>query len=175
MSPASYENVNDYLQSLVLRPDQMPSGWSAYNYMIDNVLDNVQQERSAGCGSGSMLSVPPVVNPVGVVYDEDDAKLYTVSGGHAPELSEIFATYDNPALTFGTIKGNLDDCISLAEQQNPIDGGVATTIDGIMKRMSAPKYGAESVAYMATVGEDGTPARKGSSWPARGTRSCSST
>ena len=135
----------------------MPSSWSIYN----SVLDNVQQERSAGCGSDSMLSVPPIVTPVGVVYDEGGAKLYSVSGGHAPELSEVFATYDNPALTFGTIKGNLDDCTSLTEQPNPIDSGVYTTVHGTMKRMSAPKYGEESVAYMATVGEDGTPAPQG--------------
>jgi hypothetical protein len=160
ISAASYENVNAYLQSRTLRLDQMPSGWSVYNNSL-SVLDNVQQERSAGCGSDSMLSVPPVIAPVGIVFDEDGAKLYTVSGGHAPELTEIFATYDNPALTFGTIKGNLDDCTSLTEQPNPIDSGVYTTVHGTMKRMSAPKYGQENVAYMATVGEDGTPAPQG--------------
>jgi hypothetical protein len=160
ISAASYENDQAYLRSLVLRLDQMPSGWSVYNNSL-SVLDNAEQGRSAGCGSDSMGQVPPVIYPVGIVYDEDGAKLYTVSGGHAPELTEVIATYDNPALTFGTFKDNLDDCTSLTEQPNPIDSGVYTTVHGTMKRMSAPKYGDESVAYVATVGEDGTPAPQG--------------
>jgi hypothetical protein len=153
----AYEAAKAYAQSLALRLDQMPSGWSVNN----SVLNDVNQERSAGCESDSMNEVPATIYAVGVVYDDGSGEFYRVSDGHAPELTEVIAAYDNPALTFGTFKGNLDGCTSFTKLTNPIASGIVTAVHGTMKRISAPKFGAESAAYMASVGEDGTPAPQG--------------
>jgi hypothetical protein len=149
-SPEAYDAAEGHTQSLALSLEQMPSNW---------YVNNAPNQHSASCYSDPMLEVPPLTY-AGVVFDGDGGEYFPESGGHAPELVEVIGDYDYPALTFATFKGNLDDCPSFTQYtQAATETGVP--VDGTMGQISAPKYGAESVAYTASIAEDGTPAVQG--------------
>jgi hypothetical protein len=142
-------------QSLLIKLDQMPSNWSR-NYSI---LNAYKQQHSATCYADPLLQ-DAQLSYAGIVFDEDGGEVYPESGGHAPEMVEVIGTYTWPALAFGLFKSNLDNCTTFTQYtQAPFGTGVP--VKGTMRRMSVPKYGAESVGYTASIAEDGTPAPQG--------------